>query len=116
MPHREPVDDETANCRAVRAKPAAAAAMLIVDDMTVVEDEVALLRRVTASVDHVDARAAVKEQDLRQMRMLVQTARHIRRLRTHVADIGKGRNGGFLKGRAIIAFRKILEHGNPLSS
>jgi len=74
---RKPVDAQTSDRRTIGAESTAAAAVLVVDDMAVVEDEVALLCRVAASVDHVDARSAVEEQDLREIRMLVQAARHV---------------------------------------
>ena len=68
----EPVDRDAVGCQV-----AATAAEFVVDGMAVVKDQVALLRRVALSVNHVDARTLRNEHDFTEIIMLVHASRHV---------------------------------------
>ncbi len=103
------LDAQATDGDAVSAEVAARAAEFIMNGMTVVEDEVALLGRVASAVDHVDAGSLVDEHDFAEVVVFMHAARHMRGILADMADVFKPWRSIFAERGAIAMIRKILK-------
>ena len=110
---RQSVDAQAADCDTIGDEVAAAAAELIVNRAAVIDDQVALLRRVAPPIDHVDSCSLRDEHDLAEVFVLMHAARHVRGIRADMADVFEARRGILAEGGAVAMIWKILQQNTP---